>query len=184
MKKINFKGLLSSRGKRNLIIITSVFLIGAAVYLNYHFFYDPVNSMGYGDGNMDDNYDEGGGSQTSGESENDYFTETALSRDQSRDEAMEVLQTVADSEEADEATKTNALAEISKIALNIQNEANIESLVKAKGFEECVAVISGDSVSVIVKSDNMNASQAAQICTIVYETTGILPSKVSIIEKQ
>ena len=67
--------------------------------------------------------------------------------------------------------------------LDIQNEANIETLVKAKGFEECVAVISEDSVSVIVSAESLQASDTAKILSIVYETTGISPSKVSIINK-
>ena len=76
-----------------------------------------------------------------------------------------------------------ASAKISKIAVDMQNEKNIETLVKAKGFEECVAVISEDAVSVIVKAESLQANEAAQILTIVYETTGISPEKVSIINK-
>ena len=76
------------------------------------------------------------------------------------------------------------MEEISKIALAIQNEANIETLVSAKGFEECIAVISGDSVSVIVKqNDPLVASQVAQIYEIVYNETGILPANVNVIQK-
>jgi hypothetical protein len=44
-------------------------------------------------------------------------------------------------------------------------------------------VISDDSVSVIVKSDELLASEAAQIFSIVYETTGISPERISIISK-
>ena len=76
-----------------------------------------------------------------------------------------------------------AAEKISQIAVDIQNEANIESLVKAKGFEECVAVIAEGSVSVVVKAESLQAKDAAQILTIVYETTGIAPENVSIINK-
>ena len=67
---------------------------------------------------------------------------------------------------------------------SIANTAgNREFYLKAKGFEECVAVISEDAVSVIVKAESLQANEAAQILTIVYETTGISPEKVSIINK-
>ena len=79
--------------------------------------------------------------------------------------------------------KAEAAAKISRIAVDIQNETNIETLVKAKGFEDCVAVISDDAVSVIVKADSLQANQAAQILAIVYETTGISPENISIINK-
>ena len=94
-----------------------------------------------------------------------------------------MLKLVSESEEASEEARAAANLEISKIANDIQNEANIETLVKAKGFEDCVAVISGDSVSVIVERENLQATEVAQIFTIVYETTGIDVENISIINK-
>ena len=91
---------------------------------------------------------------------------------------------MVENDAAAEATKQEAMAEISRIALDIQNEANVESLVKAKGFENCVAVISGDKINVIVASEEeLVASQVAQINEIVYEATGILPVNVKIMRK-
>ena len=72
---------------------------------------------------------------------------------------------------------------LSIFAVDIQNEASIETLVKAKGFTDCVAVISENSVSVVVSAETLLASDAAQILSIVYETTGISPDKVSIINR-
>ena len=86
-------------------------------------------------------------------------------------------------DEASEEAKAEAAEKIAKIATDIQNEANIETLVKAKGFEDCVAVIAEGSVSVVVKAETLQAKDAAQILAIVYETTGISPEKVSIINK-
>ena len=79
--------------------------------------------------------------------------------------------------------KAEAQSKISKIATDIQNEANIETLVKAKGFEECVAIISDDAVSVIVSAEALQANEAAQILSIVYDTTGISPEKISIVNR-
>jgi stage III sporulation protein AH len=91
---------------------------------------------------------------------------------------------VVESEDALEETKTQALRDMAKIAEDIRNESNVEALVKAKGFEACVAVLSGDKISVIVRSDEqLAASQVAQINEIVYSQTGIAPSGVNIIQK-
>ena len=179
------KKLFSSKSVRSMVVVGAVMLIGLAVYLNYRWFYDPVESLGYGDNNMDDNVD---GSQTTGgdsdgSGEQDYFASTALSRQQSRDEAIDVLKLISESEESSAEAKADAAEKISQIALDIQNEANIETLVKAKGFDECIAVISEGSVTVVVSADELMASQTAQILTIVYETTGISPENVSIINK-
>ncbi len=112
----------------------------------------------------------------------DVFAEMSLSRQQARDEAMEVLKTVTDSSTATEDAKTDAIQKIETIATTIECEANIESLIMSKGFENCVAVINGDSASVIVKSEGLMQNQVAQISEIVYEQAGILPSNLNIIE--
>ncbi len=181
MKNEKIKKIFSSKATKSLAVFLVVLLIGAAVYVNYRLFYDPVDSMGFGSGNMENNF--GNSEETgSGETE-DYFTATALNRQESRDEALDVLKHISESEESSEEAKAEASAKISQIAVDIQNENNIETLVKAKGFEECVAVISENAVSVIVKADDLQAAEAAQILAIVFDTTGINPENVSIINK-
>lgn len=185
MKTEAIKKFFSSKSGKSTIVVCAVLLIGLAVYLNYRWFYDPLDALAYGENNMENNYSDstetGAGS---GESdENNYFTATALSREQSRDEAIDVLKLVSENAEASEEARAEAAAKISKIAVDMQNEANIETLVKSKGFEECVAIISEDAVSVIVKAETLQANDAAQILAIVYETTGVDPRNVSIINK-
>ena len=180
MAKIQFKSKLFSKvSKRGLIIACAVLLIGVAVYLNYHWFYGTGDDIGYGDNNMTGT---GNGGDTVNVST--YFSATQLSRQEARDEALEVLETVIESEDAEESAKQAAMAEMASIAEDIQNEANIESLIKAKGFENCVAVISGDKINVIVSSsEELVASQVATISEIVYEASGILPTNVKIMRK-
>ncbi len=175
-------GLLAKIGRRNLIIIAAVLLIGAAVAVNYFVFYGDEGKINYGDSNMGDlNAGADAGNENNADS---YFTAAALSRQQARDEALEVLQTVLANESAKDEAKAEALADISRIALEIEKEANVETLIRAKGFEECVAVISGESASIIVKGDGeLLSSHVAQIGEIVYEQTGILPVNVKILSK-
>ncbi len=182
MKNEKLKKMFSSKLTKSLAVFLVVLLIGAAVFVNYKLFYDPVDAMGYCDGNMENHF--GGSVQTgnSADGEN-YFTATALNRQQSRDEAIDVLKLVSESEESSEEAKAEASAKLSQIAEDMQNESNIETLVKAKGFEECVAVISDNSVSVIVSAESLQAAEAAQILAIVYDTTGINPENVSIVPK-
>ena len=181
-KNEKLKKMFSSKLTKSLAVFLVVLLIGAAVYVNYKLFYDPVDAMGYGDGNMENNF--AGSAQTGNNAaEENYFTATALNRQQSRDEAIDVLKLVSESNESSEEAKAEATAKIAQIATDMQNENNIETLVKAKGFEECVAIISDNSVSVIVSSEELQAAEAAQILAIVYDTTGINPENVSIINK-
>ena len=180
MKFEKLKKFFSSKAAKTAAVFIAVLMIGVAVYVNYRLFYDPVDNMGYGDSNMSgDSSLEAGADST----EKDYFAATVLNRQQSRDEAIDVLKMVTESEEASEEARAEANAAISKIAVDIQNEANIETLVKAKGFEDCVAIISEDSVSVIVGAESLMAAEAAQILSIVYDTTGVDPERVSIVSK-
>lgn len=183
-------GILAKIGKRNIILVCAVLFIGLAVYLNYMWFSDAAEPSGvidYGNNNMTNV--NGNGTQNdqeaSGTTDTDaYFTSAQLSRQQARDEALQVLQTVLASADALDSTKEQALADISAIASEIENESNIEALVVAKGFSDCVAVISGDSASVIVKSNaELLPNQVAQITEIVYQQTGILPANLTIIRK-
>ena len=183
MKNGKLKKFFSSKKVKAISVFLAVLLIGVAVYVNYRLFYDPVDSMGYGDGNMDNSFGDSAATGTSPDGVSDYFTATALNRQQSRDEAIDVLKLVTEDDEASEEAKAEATAKLSKIAVDIQNEANIETLVKAKGFEECVAIISEDAVSVIVSAESLQASEAAQILSIVYDTTGISPEKISIVNR-
>ncbi len=183
MKNEKLQNFFKTKTAKSIIVASAALLIGLAVYLNYRWFYDPAANLGFGENNMDDNYSDSEATGGETENANDYFTATALDRQEARDEALDVLKLVTESADASEEAKAEASAKISKIAVDIQNEANIETLVKAKGFDECVAIISEDSVSVIVGAESLQAAEAAQILSIVYETTGINPEKVSIINK-
>jgi hypothetical protein len=172
-------------GRRNWIVIGAVALIGLSVWLNWMFFSDSVGA-GYADyGNSSGMADTSGdGSQSAGESTSDYFATAQVNRKRARDESMAVLQNVIDSVEASEEVKNEALAEMSAIADEIEKEANIEALLVSGGFEDCVAVLNGNLINVIVKSEGeLLPAQIAKINTVVYEQTGIEPINVTIVHK-
>lgn len=186
--KESFKNFCQRIGKRNFIIAGAVVLIAAAVILNFAVFSNAKDNDGH-------NYDQSAGmngsvgdvttpAATDAPTNSDsYFSSVQISRQRTRDEAIEVLQSVVDNQSSTETAKNEALAEINKLATVMETEANIETLVVAKGFEECVAVISGDSASVVVKSDGLIPAQISQINEIVYQQAGILPVNITIIER-
>ena len=178
-------------GRRNLIIAGVVLLIGAAVVLNWVIFanvdsgfdgYDKDSGMSssYGDETTDASST---GKDTDVISTDSFFSSTQVSRERARDEALEVLQSVVDNASTDDAAKTQALADISQIAKDMEAESNIETLVVAKGFEQCVAVISSGTINVVIKADKLTQSDIAIINEIVYEQSGIKPADVKIVQK-
>lgn len=166
-------------GRRAIAIACAVLLIASAVVLNVVLFgnQNALSPALPSDGTPDDGQD-----STVVESDG-YFSATQVSRQRARDEALEVLQSVVDNESADEATKTEALLEIAELARAMEAEANIETLVLAKGFEQCVAVINGELCSVVVNGTELQPAQISQINEIVYEQAGIAPANVRIITK-
>ncbi len=168
-------------GRRNVIILSVMLLIGLAVYLNYVWFYSPEDNIGYGDNNQVGAGDNSDSTPTDGVAE-DYFAAVALSRENSRRESIEVLQNVVNTTEGTE--RENALAQIAKITETMETETNIETLVLAEGYASCVAVINGESASVVVSSENqLDPTRVANITAIVYEQSGILPVNLVIKQK-
>ena len=181
----NFATGVKKAGKRNLIICASVLIIALAVCINWAILSGgapviddlPSGSDGDGGGNSIDAGNNGNENVTS------YFASVQISRQQARDEALEVLQMVIASDSAMDTAKNEAIESVNRIADEIAAEANIETLVMAKGFEDCVAVISDGSASVVVKTGGLLPSEIAQIMEIVYEQAQISPENVKIIEK-
>ncbi|MBQ8258168.1 MAG: SpoIIIAH-like family protein [Clostridia bacterium] len=175
------KDFFAKLGKRNLIIICSVLLVGVIAVASWALF--PADK---GDDLPSGADGEGEGTQDVGaQQEDSYFAASQLSRQKARDEAMEVLQSVVEDENSNEEAKATALADIAKMAEDMEAEANVETLVMSKGFAQCVAVISENGISVVVDVEEtaLTPAQIAQINTIVYEQTGITPDKTVIIEK-
>ena len=176
------KEVVKKIGRRNLAIILSVLVIGGAVWLNIALFTSGAKQTGGSAGNGNIAVD-GNGNDNLNEVDS-FFASTVVERQRSRDEAIEVLQLVVDNPEALDESKVVAMQEISKIASAIENEGKIESLVTAKGFERCIAVISDSGCNIIVKTSSaLMPNQVAQIQEIVYEQAGILPANTKIIEK-
>ncbi len=183
--KDKFKGFCRKVGKRNFIIFGAVLLIATAVVVNVMIFAKEDDGFDYDQsaGMNTDGATDTAPSTDSEQTSDSYFSSVQVSRQRTRDEAIEVLQSVVDNASATETAKNEALAEINKLANIMATEANIEALIVAKGFEECVAVISGEDASIVVKSEGLSAAQISQINEIVYSKAGIEPVHVTIIER-
>lgn len=111
----------------------------------------------------------------------DYFTQAVIERENTRNEAMEVLQTIADNPDALADAKEQAMEGIAAIADEMNSETTIEQLVKAKGFARCVCIVSSGRASVVVEAaEELTQAQVAQILEIVYLETGILPADTKV----
>ena len=113
-----------------------------------------------------------------------YFEETRLARQKSRDEALDILQKTLKNAKISEAEKTQATEKLSVIVKDITTETDVENLVKAKGFSDCVAFISDGKISVAVQTKNgeLTKQNVAQIRDIVLSKTDIETQNIVVIE--
>ena len=114
----------------------------------------------------------------------DYFATARLTRQKARDSALSLLQETQGNESIDEQTVSEAAQSIQTLANYTLSEAQIENMITAKGYEDCVVFLSDDSVSVVVSSpdDGLQTEDVARITDIVKEETGFTAASIKIME--
>ncbi len=189
--------------KRNAVVIAIVLFVGAAVYLNWSYnnqsAADSGNEDSTGDkilgqtslvnGNTDasNNLDSEDMSASVQESTGTgYFATARLNRQQARDNALELLQQAAADEKADQAMVDDANASIQVMAAYTMSEAQVENLITAKGYGDCICFINESSASIVVSSteNGLNENDIAKIVEIVQEETGLSANNITIIETE
>ena len=114
----------------------------------------------------------------------DYFAAVRLSRQQARDSAIELLQeAMTYGESGKSAESAMELEDIIQTALN---EAQIESLIIAKGYTDCVAYMSAEGISVAVAAPEggLQQSDIAVIADIVMSQSEYGLDSIRVVEVQ
>lgn len=115
--------------------------------------------------------------------ENDYFATARLSRKQARDNAISMLKDASTDENADQSVLNEASKTLQVLAGYTVAESQIENLVTAKGYTDCVAFMGAESISVVVEDeDGLDATDVARIMDIVVQETGYAPNQIKVLE--
>ena len=194
--------------KRNAVVAAIALFVCAAVYLNWSYGKDADAGKTLGQSTMvggrtDDPLVKGDSStaaapekgdastagdaptgDTAGSSGSAYVATARLNRQQARDSALSLLQDAAAREDADEAVKTQLNDNIQTMADYTVTEAQIENLVVAKGYTDCVAFIGEDALSLAVSAPEggLTESDTAKIVDVVNQTAGFTADQITIIE--
>ena len=101
------------------------------------------------------------------EDKDDYFEESKLSRDTMYSQTLETYQEILNNTNVSEEQKSIVTQEITE--LNKEKNAIMicENLITTKGFEDCVIFVNVDSISVIIKAEELQTDEIAQIQNIV-----------------
>ena len=115
--------------------------------------------------------------------EDDYFATARLSRKQARDNAISMLKDASVDENADQSVLNEASQTLQVLAAYTVAESQIENLVTAKGYADCVAFMGAESISVVVDdADGLDAKDVARIVDIVVQETGYTPDQIKVME--
>ena len=181
--------------KRNAVAAAIVLFVCGAVYLNWSYTQDTETGKNLGEaalvGSQRDDLLKKDSDQAKAEGKESaesatYFSTARLNRQQARDNALSLLQEAAQDEKADQAAVDEANAAIQTMADYTMTEAQIENLVTAKGYADCVAFLGENSICVVVSAleNGMTDTDAARIGEIVMEQTGLTADQIKIIEAE
>lgn len=197
-------------GKKQLILSGLVLTLGAAVYLNWQFssntdllsgsdavsvskelgeaeFVNTSSDKKAGEKSTEkatsaekSTNTEKATSTSTEKGSDEYFAQAKVNRQQTQDKIAEMTQDILESSEESESAKTEAVAKAAELATIMEQQTNVESLIKAKGFEECMVFIQNGECSVIVKDSDLTADDVLIIKDIATGQTGITADKVKI----
>ncbi len=168
--------------KRRAVVAAVLMLVGTSVYLNWRYA-----------GTVEDSGKKvlGQSALVNGETTDtevtaagdDYFATARLSRKQARDTAISMLQEAQVDENATEDVLNEASQTMQVLAAYTVAESQIESLVVAKGYADCVAFMGDDAISVVVSDpDGLDTVDVARIKDIVVSETSYTPDQIRIME--
>lgn len=195
----------SAKSKRQLTILTLILALGVAVYLNWEYaktdssFVLPTQTQAEEDALLanaqaedapvmealpDKNYGEAQLVSVSENSSDQYFETARLTRIKTRDEALDKLQQSLKATGLTEEEKAQLKDTLSSTISNISLESDIENLVKAKGFADCVVFIDGENVDLAVKTgpEGLSKNEVAQLRDIILGKVQTSAQNISIVE--
>lgn len=182
--------------KKNLVATVIILFICVAVYLNFN----TVNlendekrieenlgesSLVVNDGAEIPKEEEESAQEKNAEGDvTEYFSEARVEKQKARDTALTTLKEAIAEENLSQASRDSAMESIETISTGAVAETRIETLVKAKGYRDCVTLINDEGVSVIVTAPEagLTASDTTKIKDIAVSETEFSPSQIKIIE--
>ena len=173
--------------KKRAVVATVMVFVCTAVYLNWRYAESVEETSKILGQSTLVNSEQEAEQTTGGEgetpAEDNYFASARLSRKQARDNAISMLKEAEIDENAEQSVLNEASETLQVLAAYTVAEAQIESLVTAKGYTDCVAFMGADSISVVVSDpDGLDTADAARIKDIVISETNFTADQIKIME--
>lgn len=169
-------------GKRQLILSCLILLIAVAGYINLNYTGIPeeTETIAKEETSVEAQPE---AVSTAAKPKADEVSEMKLERDKTQSESMAVFREIIDNDKTSKEARDSAQSDMAKSAKSAETEKMLESLLSAKGFSDTVCYINGEKINILVKTEGLTPSQAAQIKDAVTENADFLPDNIKIVEK-
>lgn len=179
--------------KKNMIAAAVLVVVCAGIYLNWNYSkaqetadltstLDAEKVMSDDTLILEDALSAAAGEKLDPDTMTDYFAAVRLSRQEARDSAVGLLQEAMAYD--DSSKDSSSAAQLEQIVQTALTEAQIESLIIAKGYADCVAYISAEGISVAVATPEggLNEQDVAVIADIVMTQFGCSYEDIRVVE--
>lgn len=172
--------------KKQFVVAAMVLALGGAIWLNMQYSASSggfLNSSSNSTKNLGDTKYVSADDAVETSAKVDTYIENAKKeRTETREKATKLIEDTLKKTNLTEAEKNNAVKSLEQEAKNVLAESNIETTLKAKGFADVLALISENSVTVMVKTDDsLLSSQTLQIQDAVLAEKEIPLEKIKIV---
>ena len=117
-------------------------------------------------------------------SDENYFSTSKLERDTMYSQMLETYENILNSSNSLETQKQSATEEIKKINDTKNSIMICENLIKTKGFEDSIIFVNGESISIVVKDNQLTAEKVAQIQNIISREMNAKVENIHIMTKK
>ena len=113
-----------------------------------------------------------------------FFEEARLKREKAHDAALDTIQKTLKSASLSADEKKTYTQELTGNLEDLSAETEIETLVRAKGFADCLCFLRTDraDLTVMTSGDALTAAQVAQIRDIVLSKTRVSAQNITVVE--
>lgn len=156
--------------KKHIVISALVLALGTAVYVNWQFANTntdttskELGAASYVNATVASTEDEAMQTSALSKEQKNYFATERTKRQETQDKVIDDAQEMFDLENASEDDMSEAQESVENILKIFTIQDSIESIIKAKGFSECLCYISDSGVTVIVPDSELNDTSALVI---------------------
>ena len=176
--------------KKHILVSALVLSLGAAVYLNWQFSGSPavtpaskeLGAVTYVSKDTAATVDEAKATSKTTLTPKDKIAKARTERSQAQDKALDEAKNIITLSDSSDDAKEEAVEQAGAIEKRILAQSNIENILTAKGFSECLCYVSDTGCVVTVLSEELQKDSPLIIKDVVMSQLDISFSNIVIVD--